>query len=747
VSAWADGERKLSPEGSAEPGQWSTARAAYQRGIMDALSEPGVHTVVAMLASQIGKTEMLLNVIGFYIAHQPAPMLLLQPTLEIAEAFSKDRLAPMLRDTPCLRGLVAEARSRDSGNTLLHKQFPGGHITLAGANSPASLASRPIRVVLCDEVDRYPVSAGTEGDPVSLARQRAATFWNRKIVLVSSPTVEGSSRIAAAFAASDQRRYHVPCPACGAFQVLAWAHVRWPADDPEAAQYTCADCAAAWSEGARLAAVTRGVWRASAPFTGTAGFHVSALASPWTRLGELAREFTEAKRQRETLQTFINLKLAELWQADEGEVLAWEALRQRAEDYAPRTLPDPTIALVTAGVDVQADRLAVVLLGWGPGEECWVLGWDELFGDPRGDVVWRELDGVLAWQDTTPAGRTLGVMSAAIDSGYATAAVYHYVRQHAPRVIAVKGIAGAGRPVLHRPTLQDVAWSGRTIPRGVQLWPVGVDTAKAELYHRLTLAVPGPRAIHFPAALDADFYEQLTAERCVTRYVKGIARREWHLVLIRLPQHDTSARIPAAAAVEPPTTSGIVLRQPDKHVASYRRQAQRSARLLCVRLCGGAARGPRPYAADGASGTRTTASSATRRAENNRTSTALFRRSAGAFPHGGGVVMHVQHAELARVIRRGQDGRRGLSAPPVLHPNEHDGGLARGDGDALGGQTPRKSLASCKGFNPDTRGPRAQLQSVAALAAHGEHRYGRGHLVTQADVVRAILHAELLRRQ
>lgn len=530
VSEWADAERKLSPEASAEPGQWSTARAEYQRSLLDAANDPRVHTVVGMLGSQLGKSEILLNVVGYFIAHNPAPILLLQPTLEMAETFSKDRIAPMLRDTPCLRGLVRDARSRDSGNTLLHKQFPGGHITLAGANSPASLASRPIRVVLCDEVDRYPASAGTEGDPVSLARQRAATFWNRKVMLFSSPTVRGVSRIEKAFATSDQRRYFIPCPACRAFQVLEWRQVRWPKDRPEAAVYACSGCGAEWSDGRRLAAIARGEWRASARFTGTAGFHLSALASPWSRLGELAREFIEAKDHRETLQTFTNLKLAELWEGERGESLAWETLRARAEPYEPLTIPDARIGLLTAGVDVQDDRLAVLVLGFARGEESWVVYFDEIIGDTVADDVWRELDELLARRFPHPSGGELSIRCGAVDSGgHRTQRVYEYARTCSPRVIAVKGSNQPGRPVIGRPTPQEVTWSGRKIPHGVRLWPVGSDTAKAELYARLRLEEPGPRFIHFPASLTADFYEQLTAERLVTRYTRGVPHLEWHL--------------------------------------------------------------------------------------------------------------------------------------------------------------------------------------------------------------------------
>ena len=215
VSEWADTFRQLSSESSAEAGRWSTARAEYQRGMMDAVSDPDIETVVLMTAAQIGKTELINNVVGYHIHQNPAPMLVVQPTLEMAQTWSKDRLAPAIRDTPALSEKIKDPRSRDSGNTTLHKVFAGGHVTACGANSPSSLASRPCRIILCDEVDRYPISAGTEGDPVSLAKKRSATFWNRKIILVSTPTEKNASRIEAAYQESDQRKYFVKCKDCG----------------------------------------------------------------------------------------------------------------------------------------------------------------------------------------------------------------------------------------------------------------------------------------------------------------------------------------------------------------------------------------------------------------------------------------------------------------------------------------------------------------------------------------------------
>ncbi len=252
------------------------------------MGDATIETVVVMSSAQIGKTEIINNVVGYHIHLDPSPILLLQPTLEMAEAWSKDRFAPMLRDTEALRGLVKDPRARDSGNTLLHKRFPGGHITMAGANSPSSLASRPIRLVLCDEVDRYPASAGTEGDPVSLAKKRSTTFWNRKLLLTSTPTIKGASRIEAAFEQSDQRRFHVPCLHCGEYQALTWHQVKWESDSErhrvETAHYECGQCGAALYDSDKPEMLSAGIWIATAPFTGTAGFHISELYSPWVTL-------------------------------------------------------------------------------------------------------------------------------------------------------------------------------------------------------------------------------------------------------------------------------------------------------------------------------------------------------------------------------------------------------------------------------------------------------------------------------
>lgn len=529
-----------------------TARAEYQRGIMDALSDPLVHTVVFMKAAQVGATEMLLNVVGYHIDQDPAPILLIQPTLEMAEAWSKDRLAPMLRDTPSLRGKVKDARSRDSGNTLRLKEFPGGRITMAGANSPASLASRPIRIVLCDEVDRYPLSAGSEGDPVRLAEKRSTTFWNRKLVLASTPTIEGSSRIAAAFEQSDKRRFFVPCPDCGHMQDLRWQQVTFDAADPAGAAYACEECGVLWADADRWAAIRRGEWRATAEFHGTAGFHLTELCSPWRRLEEMVRDFLAAKGHPEQLKTWINTALGETWR-ERGEAPEWERLYERREDYPIGRVPSGGLVL-TAGADVQKDRIEVSVWAWGREHESWLVEHRVIQGDPAGSDVWAEMSDLLADEWDAVEGQSLRLSRLAIDTGgHHTQAVYGWCRQQRPGlVMAVKGATSISHPALGTAKDIDVTAQGRRIKRGVKLWTIGVGVLKAEFYGWLRQPMPEdglgyPKGyVHLPR-VDPEFCQQLVAEQLVTL---RSGRREWQKLRERNEALDCRIYARAAAIAE-----------------------------------------------------------------------------------------------------------------------------------------------------------------------------------------------------
>lgn len=520
VSEWADEFRVLSPEASAEPGPWDTERNPPMRAIMDAVSDPAVETIVIMTSSQVGKTEAILNIIGFHIHQDPAPLLVVMPTLEIGEAFSKDRLAPMLRDTPALRLLVGDPKARDSGNTLLHKTFPGGHITIAGANSPSSLASRPIRIVLCDEVDRYKLSAGTEGDPVNLARKRATTFWNRKFIMVSTPGIKGISRIEREWNISDQCYGYVPCEDCGEFQRLVWSQVRWDSGHPETAHYVCEHCGTLWGDPQRWRSLKKIEYRAANRFRGIRGYHINEVYSPWVRLGEMAQDFLDAKGSSETLKTFINTSLGEPFEYDAEKVDA-HSLMTRMEEWGEEA-PDPVL-VITCGVDVQDDRLEVERVGWGPDEESWSLDHQILYGDPSGPELWAELDGYLLTPITRRDGTVIPVHASCIDhGGHHAAGVSRFVRDRMRRrVYAIKGMAGPGKPI----------WPKRATKTklNINLFVIGVDPAKDAVYAKLKVKQPGPGYCHFPTGRDHQYFDQLTAEQIETKYIKGFPSRVYIL--------------------------------------------------------------------------------------------------------------------------------------------------------------------------------------------------------------------------
>lgn len=521
VSEWADEFRYLSAEASAEPGKWFTERNEPMRGPMNAICDPDVESVVIMSSSQVGKTETLLNTIAYYMHQDPAPMLLVQPTLEIGEAFSKDRLAPMIRDTPALRGLIGDPRSRNTDNTLLHKAFSGGHITIAGANSPASLSSRPIRIVLFDEVDRYKVSAGTEGDPVNLAKKRAKRFWNRKFVLVSTPGIKGLSRIEGEYERSDKQRGFVPCEDCGHFQILRWAQVRWPTGKPDETYYCCEACGAVWDDGKRWRSLHKIEWRPTAPFTNIRGFHLNEIYGFNDPLSKMVEEFLDARKSPETFKTFVNTSLGESFAYD-AEKVDGHQLMSRLEDWGDKA-PDPVLA-ITVGVDVQDDRLEVERVGWGVEEESWSLDHHVEYGDPSGPELWAWLDGYLLTPTERADGTILPVHAAAIDhGGHHAAAVSRFVRDRMRRrVYAIKGMAGPGKPI----------WPKRASKNNkhkINLFIIGVDPGKDAVYARLKIRNAGPGFCHFPVGRDHIYFDQMTAEQIETKYVKGFATRVYVL--------------------------------------------------------------------------------------------------------------------------------------------------------------------------------------------------------------------------
>jgi phage terminase large subunit GpA-like protein len=530
---------------------------------MAAITDRDTHTISVMAATQILKTELLINVAGFYVHQDPSPILMVQPTQTAAESFSKERFGPTVNVSPVLRDLVKAPKSRDSENTITHKDYPGGSLDFVGANSPTDLASRPKRIILCDEIDKYPPSAGAEGDPLKLAEERASTYkalGRAKFVRTCSPTVKGISRIGREYEASDQRQCFVACPHCGHKQTLSWANVRWDTDEAgehleETARLACAECHKDWTERERVMALDAlkdepGYgWRQTkkfsccgliqepvewdehgrslcadcgelAPYGGHAGFRASKLYSKRHRIPELVKEFKEAQKDPELLRKFTNTALAELWEQKVGEVLDPSGLMERAENFGPDDLPDE-VEVITGFCDVQGNRLEVQAVAWGANEESWPFLYEIINQDPAQPDAWRELDMLLRRQFKTRSGRVLRFAAFGVDTGgHHGAQVHDFCRRRAKRrLFATKGIAGK-RPI----------WSGRAqrTKTNDPVWLMGVDTGKDAIYGRLKIDPPEegtrrPGYIHFCTGdnFGPQYYEQLTSERREVRMRLG----------------------------------------------------------------------------------------------------------------------------------------------------------------------------------------------------------------------------------
>ena len=538
MSQWADDYRMLSSKTSAEAGRWKTGRAPYQGPMMNAVSDPMNERVVLMTSSQVGKSEILLNTFGYICHLKPAPILLVQPTTGLANSFSKERLAPMITDMPALRGKVSDPKSRDQSNTISLKEFPGGYIALVGANAPTGLASRPIKILLLDEIDRYPQSAGSEGSPIELAIRRTQTFHDRKIVMVSTPV--GTDGIYHEFINSTQNYWHVPCPDCGHESVMNWENVRYEKDEkkkaiPRSARYLCTECGTLWNDAQRWQASTRGRFIADNPSAEVPGFAVNALCSPWVKLEELVTAWVKAQDAPEKLKVFINTQLGEPW-VQKADVPDWERIwqrRSRKRQYGELT---KDVLFLTIGVDVQADRLEGSIWGWGLDKRSWLIEHVIIHGetDTPTSSAWQELAKLLNKTYAHPSGGALGVYRAAIDSGYNTQTVYSWSRTyHRSKLIVIKGMDSAAGWIVGIAKHVDVKQNGKTIKYGASMTPVNSSALKVETYGYLNLVsedeVNTPYGwIDLPENIDQDFVEQLTSEE--HRKVKnsrGYWKYEW----------------------------------------------------------------------------------------------------------------------------------------------------------------------------------------------------------------------------
>lgn len=566
LSEWADTEFYLSAESAAAPGKWKTL--PYQRGILDAITDPRVMHVSVMKSARVGYTKCINAAIGYYVQHAPCPILVVQPTVEDAQGYSKEEIAPMLRDTPALSRIMFEDAEeqgpREGQNTILHKRFPGGVLSMVGANSGAGFRRISRKVVIFDEVDGYPPSAGSDGDPVRLGIKRSEFYFDRKIIAGSTPLIAGHSRIEELFHQGDERRYYVPCPHCGHFDFFVFTEraeggghfMQFDPAAPDDAHFVCSQNGCVIEHRHKRDMVTAGEWRAAKPFAGHASFHVWAAYSfsPNATWGDIAREFLEAKRGGvEQLKTFVNTTLGETWQ-ERGEAPDWQRLYLRRETYEIGTVPEG-VKLITAGVDVQLDRWVYEIVGWGENRESWSIDAGVIPGDTANEEEWQKLDALLSRTFPGPGGVAHAITTLAVDSGYRTQNTYAWAKRHPlSRVMATKGVAQQ-RTIISSPTPVDVTVSGRKLRGGYKVWPVGVSVAKTELYGFLRIDPPTvesglptpPGFCHFPEHGE-DWFKQITAEQLVTVTNKrGFSVHEWQ----KLPgreNHYLDCRVYARAA-------------------------------------------------------------------------------------------------------------------------------------------------------------------------------------------------------
>ena len=507
-----------------------------------------------MAGAQVGKTEAGNNWLGYIIDNCPGPTLAVQPTVEMAKRNSRTRIAPLIEESPRLHEKVKDPRSRDSGNSMLSKEFPGGILVMTGANSAAGLRSMPVRFLFLDEVDAFPGDVDGEGDACNLAEARTRTFSRRKLFWTSTPTIAGRSRIEREYLDSDMRVFELPCPHCGGYQQLVWEQMRWQEGEPGTVRYQCAHCDESIEEHHKNRMLPAGRWAPQNPEGKWRGYHISSLYSPlgWFSWRECVEKYIDAQKSDEGMRVFQNTVLGQTY-ADTGEAPDWEVLYHRREAYPIGHVPDGVV-FVTAGVDVQKDRLEMELVGWGRNLESWSLDYIVISGDTAEDAVWEQLTRQIAMTLPCGNGLHLPIRMTAIDTGFRTQEVYRWAKsQSAIRVMAVKGREQQST-ILGQPSAVEITVRGKRIRSGIKVWPVGVGVAKSELYGWLRRKLPtDPEELlpfgwcHFPQHPE-EFFKQLTAESLVSRIVRGYQKYQWEKTRERNEALDCRVYARAAAA-------------------------------------------------------------------------------------------------------------------------------------------------------------------------------------------------------
>lgn len=534
VSEWADERRFLAPESSAEPGRYRTDRTPYLRDIMDSLTvyKPYKKTIFVKSA-QIGGTEAGNNFLGYTMDIAPGPTMFVQPTDEMVKRLSKGRIDPLIANSPELKEKVAEVKSRDSKNTITQKSFDGGVLILAGANSPAGLRSVPIKNLILDEVDAYPIDLDGEGSPVELAIARTRTFPNKKVFMLSTPTIEGMSVIAAEFEETDQNYYHVPCPHCGEYQRLVFEQLKWDEGKPKTAQYVCIHCGVFIAERYKAYMLPRGKWIPEHPERvndDTIGFHLNSLYSPlgWFSWADLAEQFLAAKGNPSKMKVFVNTVLGETWK-EKGEAPPYKNLYNRRENYERNKVPED-VCFLTAGVDVQADRLELEIVGWCPDKRSYSIDYRVIDGNTAEVSTWDKLAEVVNERWLRPDSMEFPIHLMAVDSGYNTTHVYDFCRRFdASKVIPIKGQDHLGVS-FQPPKTVDVTKAGKKVGK-LRQYNIGSSFLKTQFYDNLRLEKdedgnPPPYYCHFPE-YDEQYFRGLTAEEKVRKMVRGYVRPQW----------------------------------------------------------------------------------------------------------------------------------------------------------------------------------------------------------------------------
>lgn len=559
VSQWADTFRYLDSKASAEPGLWRTSRTPYLRAIMDDLSSLSpVQEVVVIKGAQLGFTEAGNNWIGYIIDISPAPTMMVQPTEETVKRNAKVRINPMIAATPNLKDKVGNGngKSKDSGDTIYYKEFPGGVLVMTWSNSGAGLRSMPVRFLFLDEVDGYEQDIDGEGSPLDLARARTRTFARRKILIGSTPTTQGVSNIEIEFATTDQRYYNVPCPFCGTMQPLIWERVKWEKGNPYSAKYQCSDCNEFIEERYKTTMLENGSWEATIIENinpKRVGYYINSLYSPlgWFSWGDAADMWEKAQNDTNKLKTFVNTVLGQVW-VEKGEAPPWETVYNRREEYKTNA-PSSEVAFLTAGVDVQKDRLEVEIVGWCKGKTTYSIDYRVLQGDTSLVEVWDELAKVVNEVWVRADGIEMPLRLMAIDTGYNTDKVYTFCRRYdATKVIAVKGQDKLNQ-AFGPPAKVDRTKDGKKVGKAT-LYPVGVSFLKTELYGWLkseikeTGEIP-PGYCHFPQ-YGPTYFRGLTAEQLEYKKNKaGYRVYQWVKKYDRNEPLDCRVYARAAAAV------------------------------------------------------------------------------------------------------------------------------------------------------------------------------------------------------